>query len=74
MAVSVFASGGMPDACHHGHSWLEPMSFMLSWVTCAECPGALANPSGFGHHRVKCRGDGERCPSVWLSPRHEPEG
>jgi hypothetical protein len=71
MAVSVFASGGMPDACKHGHSWLKPHSFMLSWVTCL-CPAAQGNGSGFGHHRARCMTPG--CSSVWMDPPHVPGG
>jgi hypothetical protein len=63
--VLVFASGSRPPACHHGHPWAGSGTMLVGWTTC-ECPAAQRN--GFGHHWIRCLGDGERCPSVWTDP------
>jgi hypothetical protein len=69
----VFASGSRPAACAYGHPWTGNGTMILSWVTCL-CDGAKTNPAGFGHHRIRCLGDNERCPSVWYDPEHTPDG
>ncbi len=47
---------------------------IVSWRLC-DCPPAVAahgELAGAGHLVVYCRGDEDRCQSIWYQPRHEP--
>ena len=66
MPVSVFASGGYPERCHHGHDWRARSSVIIGWMPC-DC---LTGTGRLGHHWVRCQTEG--CTSIWYDPPHKP--
>ena len=65
MTVSVFPSGGYPDACKDGHPWKGPRkAVLLGWTGCG-CRG------GLGHNWVRCQHPG--CRWVFYDPPHRPD-